>query len=138
MKIEPYLCFNGRTDEAIEFYKSAVDAKVQFLMRFKDAPPDAQCNISPETLKQVMHATLTIGDSTLLVTDGGGRGDNHFAGISLTLNLSSNAEAEKRFAALAVGGKITMPITETFFAKAFGMVTDRFGVKWMVIHEKPM
>lgn len=137
MKIDPYLSFNGRADEAIEFYKSALGAKVNVLMRFKESPEKPAGGFPPETLNQVMHADLSIGHSRILVTDGGCQSDKTFGGTTLSLQVTSDAEAEKRFTALAEGGNITMPMNKTFFASAFGMVTDRFGVSWMVINQKP-
>jgi len=138
MKIEPYLSFNGRAQEAIEFYKSALDAKLNMLMRFNDAPEKPAGGFPPEMLNRVMHADLSIGQSKIFVTDGCAQGDKSFSGITLSLQVSTDAEAEKRFIALAEGGQVTMPMNKTFFASAFGMVTDRFGVKWMVINQKPM
>jgi PhnB protein len=134
MKVEPYLSFEGRCDEAIDFYKSAVGAKVNMLMRFKEAP---ECPPSgkfpPEQLNKVMHASLTIGDSIVMATDGHCTGNANFSGISLTMSVSSDAEAEKMYASLGAGGKVTMPMGKTFFASRFGMLTDRFGVPWMII-----
>jgi PhnB protein len=138
MKIDPYLSFNGRADEAIGFYKSALGAKVNMVMRFKDAPQGSGCNIPPERREQVMHADLSIGDSRVYVTDGCAQGDAKFDGITLSLQVNTDADAEKRFLALTEGGKVTMPLGQTFFASAFGIVADRFGVNWMVINQRPM
>ena len=137
MRIDPYLSFNGRADEAIEFYKSALGAKLNMLMRFKDAPEQCPGGFPAEMLSKVMHGELTIGDSRVYVTDGGCKSDVKFSGVTLSLQVNSDAEAERRFLALAERGNITMPLGKTFFAAAFGMVTDRFGVSWMVIHQKP-
>ena len=134
MKVEPYLSFDGRCDEAIEFYKKAVGAKVEMLMRFKEMPNACESGKIPAQLaEKVMHSTLRIGDSTIMATDGQCRGPATFSGISLTISVSNDAEAEKKFLALAEGGKITMPLTKTFFSSNFGTLTDRFGVSWMVI-----
>lgn len=134
MKVEPYLSFEGRSEEAIEFYKAAVGAKVTRLMRFKDCPecPPAG-KFPPEILEKVMHAALLVGDTTVMVTDGRCAGKASFSGISLTLSVADDAEAERRFNALADGGAVTMPLAKTFFSSRFGMLTDRFGVSWMVI-----
>lgn len=137
MKIDPYLSFNGRADEAIEFYKSALGARVNVLMRFKDAPEPCP-GIPADMMDKVMHADLAIGSSRIYLTDGGCQSAATFSGISLSLQVTSDAEAEQRFIALAERGKITMPLGKTFFATAFGMVTDRFGVSWMVLNQKPM
>jgi PhnB protein len=131
MKVEPYLIFNGRCDEALAFYRSAVGAEVISLMRFKDSPEQASCMAAAQD--KVMHCSLRIGDSTVMVSDGRCEGGLDFKGISLSLSVANAAEAERVFAALADGGKVQMPIGKTFFASRFGMVADRFGVMWMVI-----
>lgn len=135
MHVHPYLNFNGRAEEAIEFYKSALGAKVDMLMRFKDAPPEACPGGSDmkAVAEKVMHATLHIGDSLLMLSDGRVQGAAKFEGVSMSLSVASDSEAEKRFVALSEGGKATMPLGKTFFASSFGMVTDRFGIPWMVI-----
>jgi PhnB protein len=134
MQVQPYLYFDGRCDEAIEFYKSALGAKVNMLMRFKDCPePNFSEKCPPETSNKVMHASLRIGDSTVFASDGRCQGKPNFAGISLSLSVANDAEAERVFASLGDGGKVTMPIAKTFFSSQFGMVNDRFGVSWMVL-----
>jgi len=134
MKVEPYLSFDGRCDEAIEFYKSAVGAKVDMLMRFKDSPePHPSGQFPPETANKVMHASLRIGDSRVMVSDGRCTGQPKFFGICLSLAVSNDAEAQRLFAALSNGGKVTMPMAKTFFTSSFGMVNDRFGVAWMIL-----
>jgi PhnB protein len=132
MQVEPYLSFEGRADEAIEFYKTALGAKVEMLMRFKDAPPDA-CPSMPEGEDKVMHASLMIGNSRVMVSDGRMGGKAVFSGISLSIAVASDAEAQRVFAALGNGGQVCVPLSKTFFASSFGMVTDKFGVTWMVI-----
>ena len=134
MQLQPYVHFNGRCEEAIEFYKKAIGAQVNMLMRFKDMP--ASCgpsSIQAGTENKVMHANLRIGDSVMLVSDGRCSGDAKFEGFSLTLTVSSDAEADKTFAALGEGGTVCMPLQKTFFASKFGMINDQFGVSWMVI-----
>lgn len=135
MKVEPYLDFNGRCDEAIEFYKKAVGAKVEMLMRFKDAPPDA-CGpggITPGTENKVMHASLHIGESRIMLSDGRNTGQQKFEGITLSIAAANDADAKRYFDALAQGGKVCVPLNKTFFASSFGMVNDKFGVSWMVL-----
>jgi PhnB protein len=134
MKLEPYLFFNGRAEEAIEFYKSALGAKVNMLMRMKDSPQQPAGGIQPGAENKIMHANLSIGGANLLVSDGRCQGATNFEGVALSFTASSDAECEKLFTALAEGGKIAMPLGKTFFASSFGMVTDRFGVPWMVLH----
>ncbi|MBN9487150.1 MAG: VOC family protein [Alphaproteobacteria bacterium] len=138
MHVEAYLNFDGRAQEAIDFYKSAVGAKVEMVMRFKDAPPEVQGSMSPESKDKVMHASFKIGDTTILASDGYCTGKASFAGVSLALSAESPAEAEKLFKVLSDGGQVTMPMTEAFFANRFGICTDKFGVAWMVIHPKSM
>lgn len=133
MKIEPYLSFDGRCDEAIAFYQRAIGAEVQMLMRFKDHPEPSQPGIVPPgSENKVMHASLRIGESTMLLSDGRCLGKPTFQGISLTLTAADTAEANRLFAALSDGGQVQMPLAKTFFSPAFGMLADRFGVSWMV------
>jgi PhnB protein len=137
MKIEPYLNFDGRCDEAIEFYKGALSAKVIRLVRFKDSPDKGPMGqFPPEIMEKVMHANLLVGDTSLLMSDGRCGGQMKFSGVSLALTASTVAEADRMFAGLSDGGKVTMPQAKTFFSPRFGMVTDRFGIGWMVIVEQ--
>jgi PhnB protein len=134
MQIQPYLFFDGRCDEAIEFYKAVLGAEVTMLMRYKDNPePQAQSRAPPGSENKVMHANLRIGDATVLASDGMCLGKPSFQGISLTLIVNNDDEAERVFAALGDGGQVQMPMIKTFFSSRFGMVADRFGVSWMVI-----
>jgi len=135
MQIEPYLMFNGRADEAIEFYKKALDAQVQMLMRFKDSPEPAQ--VPPGSENKVMHASLRVGDTRLMISDGDCTGAAKFEGINLSLSVDSEAQAEQVFKSLADGGKVTLPLTKTFFSPKFGMLHDRFGVSWMLMVSQP-
>ncbi|RYE43010.1 MAG: VOC family protein [Hyphomicrobiales bacterium] len=139
MKAEPYLMFEGRCEEALEFYKSALNAQITTLMRFKDNPEPAAgegCGEgggpgpSPE---MVMHAAFTVGGTQLMASDGMGSGKTSFQGISLALSPANEAEAQRTFNALAEGGQVQMPLTKTFFSRAFGMVADRFGVPWLIV-----
>jgi len=132
--IQPYLFFEGRTEEALEFYKKVLGAKVQGLMRYKDNPgqsafPDG----SVPPADKVMHSAFTVGDSLIMASDGMCSGQPHFIGFSLSYPARDPADARKRFDALSMGGHVNMPLSETFFAEAFGMVQDKFGVSWMVI-----
>ena len=135
MQIQPYLFFDGRTEEAIEFYKSALGAKVEMLMRFKDNPDAAAqpgCN-PPGAEEKVMHAEFRVGDATLMASDGRCSGQARFGGVSLSLSAPDEATADRFFAALAEGGQVQMPLGKTFFSPRFGMVADRFGLSWMVV-----
>jgi PhnB protein len=140
MNVNPYLDFNGRCDEAIEFYKGALGAEVNMLMRFKDMPPVPNspegCGVTPGTENKVMHAELRIGDALLFASDGRCTGQANFHGIALSISADNDEKAAKIFNALSNGGKVNMPLGKTFFASTFGMVNDRFGVGWMVIVQK--
>jgi PhnB protein len=133
MQIQPYLFFDGRCDEAIEFYRKALGAEVTMLMRFKDSPePHQPGALPPGAEDKVMHANLQIGKNTLFVSDGRCQGKPNFQGFSLSLTVADEAEADRLFAALTDGGQIVMPLAKTFFSPRFGMLADRFGVAWMV------
>lgn len=134
MQVLPYLFFNGQCEEALEFYRKSLDAEVTELMRFKDSPePHPPGMLPPGSENKVMHASVRIGETTVMASDGMCTGTGRFEGISLSVAAEDDARAEQLFAALSEGGKVTMPMSTTFFASRFGMVTDRFGVGWMVI-----
>jgi PhnB protein len=133
LKIEPYLSFEGRAEEAIEFYKKTLGAKVTMLMHFKDAPPGACAGGMAAPGDKVMHASLLIGDTNVMLSDGRCQGNATFQGVSLSLTAPSDAESERLFNALSEGGQVHVPMSNTFFASRFGIVADRFGVNWMVI-----
>ncbi|HVB49339.1 MAG TPA: VOC family protein [Burkholderiales bacterium] len=134
MQVQPYLFFEGRCDEALEFYKKALGAEVAMLMRYKDNPEPAQESNAPAgSENKVMHAAFRIGQTTLMASDGLCGGTPSFQGFSLTLTARDEAEAKRLFGALGEGGQVRMPLAKTFFAPNFGMVTDRFGVSWMVL-----
>lgn len=133
MKIDPYLFFDGRCEEAIEFYKKALGAKVEFMMRNSESPEPAPPGmLPPGSENKIMHASLHIGGALVMVSDGMCRGEGSFKGFSLSLDCPDADAAREAFAALADGGQVTVPMGKTFWAPLFGMVTDRFGVGWMV------
>ena len=133
MRVETYLFFNGRCEEAIEFYKKILGAEVTMLVRFKDSPEPPQPGMVPSgSENKIMHASFRIGDTTLMASDGHCTGQTNFQGFSESLTVANEAEADRKFAALAEGGQVQMPLTKTFWSPRFGMVTDRFGVGWMV------
>ena len=136
MNVQPYVFFDGKCEEALEFYKGAVGAKVDMVMRFKEAPPEMQSQMGPGSKDKVMHAAFHIGDTQILASDGECHGKPAFQGFSLSINAADDKEADKLFAALSKGGKVTAPLSETFFASRFGMLADKFGVNWMVMAEK--
>ena len=131
MHVQPYLDFNGRCDEALEFYKKAIGAKVGMLMRFKDAPDKSM--ITPGSENKVMHSQVQLGDSTVLMSDGRCTGKSNFHGVALSISAKTEAEAETIFNGLAEGGQVQMPLGKTFFSPRFGMLADKFGVGWMVL-----
>ena len=133
MLVQPYLFLDGRCEEALAFYRKALGAKIEMLMRFKESPDPSM--VSPGSEEKVVHSSLRVGDATVLASDGRCQGQTNFQGISLTLTVADTAEAERRFGALGDGGQVQMPLTETFFSPRFGMVADRFGVSWMVMAE---
>lgn len=129
--IEPYLFFDGRCDEAIEFYRKALGAEVEMLMRFKESPDPSQN--PPGSSEKVMHASLKIGKTRVMASDGRCTGKPSFQGFALSATAADAAEADRIFGALSEGGQVQMPLAKTFFSPRFGMVSDRFGVSWMVI-----
>jgi PhnB protein len=131
MQVQPYLFFDGRCDEAVEYYRKTLGAEVTMLMRFKESPDPGSC--PPGMEDKVMHMSFRVGDTTILASDGQCQGKQKFQGFSLALTVPDAARAEKAFAGLADGGQVQMPLTQTFFSPRFGMVADRFGVSWMIL-----
>lgn len=132
MTVQPYLFFDGRCEEALDFYREAVGAEVVMMMRFKESPdPVPPDQVAPGSEDKIMHACLRIGETELMASDGACSGQTSFAGFSLSISVPA-AAADRVFAALAEGGEVRMPLTETFWSPRFGMLADRFGVGWMV------
>lgn len=130
--IQAYLFSGGRCDEAVEFYKKTLDAEVEMTMRYKDSPEPPPPGMVPAGWEnKVMHTSFKIGETTVMASDGCGE-QQEFSGFSLSLSVATAEEADKRFAALAEGGKVTMPLGRTFWSAKFGMLEDRFGIGWMV------
>jgi len=136
MKINPYLNFNGNCGEAFQFYAKVLDGKNLHVMKFSDMPPGM--NVAENEKNFVAHARFTAGDTTIMGSDAPGGRYNKPQGYAVNIGVDTPEEADRIFAALADGGDVGMPIAETFWAKRFGMVTDRFGTHWMVNCEKPM
>src|SRR5215469_7480188 len=131
MEIQPYLFFDGRCEEAIAFYRDALGAQELMKMRFKDAPASEDFKTSPDVADKIMHASLQIGNSHLLMSDGqAGEQKLSHSGFSLSVTATDVASGEKHFNALAQGGKVTMPFQKTFWTEGFGMLVDKFGVPW--------
>jgi PhnB protein len=131
MQVQPYLFFDGRCDDALEFYKKAIGAKVGMLMRWKDSPDKSMCTAS--NADKVMHSQFQIGDTTVMASDGRNTGQPNFQGFALSIIAKTEAEADQMFGALGDGGQVTMPMTKTFFSPRFGMLADKFGVNWMIL-----
>lgn len=143
MEVQPYLFFDGRCEEAIEFYRKAVKADVVMMLRFKDNP-DLKANkdkpqqqdaggCMPTDLNKIMHAAFRVGETMILASDGRAEGKPEFKGVSLAITVASESEADQVFAALGEGGQVQMALVKTFFSPRFGMLTDRFGVTWMIV-----
>jgi PhnB protein len=130
--IQPYLFFGGRCDEALAFYGKALGARTDMLMRFSESPEPAPPGmVKPGFEKKVMHAQFTIGGNVIMASDGCGPTPG-FSGFSLSLALPTVAEVDRAFAALSEGGQVGMPLSKTFWSPRFGMLTDKFGIGWMV------
>ena len=136
MKVTPYLNFDGRTEEALDFYKAALGAEIGMVMRFRDAPPGTPTMGNPPPGK-IMHSRMKIGETAVMASDGRCGGAAEYHGFTLSLDAKSDADAQRLFDALKAGGNVTMPLAPTFFATSFGMVTDKFGIPWMIIAERP-
>jgi PhnB protein len=133
MQVQPYLFFDGRCEEAIEFYRKALGAQVEMLMRFKESPdPPPPGMLPPGSENKVMHASLRVGDTAVMVSDGHCSGQSTFQGFALSIPVADSGTAERLFKALADAGQVRMPLGKTFWSPCFGMVADRFGVLWMI------
>jgi PhnB protein len=134
MQIQPYLFFDGRCEEAIDFYRKTLGAEVEMIMRFSESPePCPEGMVPPGSENKIMHASMRVGGATVMASDGHCAGKPSFQGFALSLDAKDENEAKRLFDALADGGQVQAPLSKTFFAKAFGMVADKFGVAWMVI-----
>jgi len=131
--VQAYLFFDGKCEEAIEFYKKALGAEVNMLMRYKDSPEPPPPGRAPPDSNKVMHASFRVGETQIRASDGRCTGKPKFEGFALSITVPTESEADRRFKALADGGKVQMPLTQTFFSPRFGMVADRFGVMWMIL-----
>jgi len=131
--IQPYLFFNGRCEEAVAFYRKALGADVQIMMRYSESPePPPPGMVPPGFEQKIMHTSFQVGQTTVMASDGCSADKPQFQGFSLSLSVANEAEADHAFAALAEGGQVQMPLSKTFWSPRFGMVQDRFGIGWMV------
>ena len=133
MHTQIYLFFDGRAEEALDFYKNTLGIEVEMLMRFKDAPPEAQAGCAPGSENKVMHSCFNLGDQRVMASDGRNEGKPNFEGFALSLSAKDEAEADRLFAALSEGGQVRQPMMKTFFSPKFGVLADKFGVGWMVM-----
>jgi PhnB protein len=134
MQVQAYLFFEGRCQEAVDFYVKTLGAKAEVLMRYKDSPEPPQPGMCPPNSEnKIMHGSIRIGETVVMISDGRCSGKPNFQGFALSLNAANEAGARKMFAALGDGGQVRMPLGKTFFSPCFGMVADRFGVVWMII-----
>jgi PhnB protein len=136
MKINPYLMFKGNCEEAFKVYADVFGGKILAMLPHKGSP--AEAHVPPEWQSKIMHAALQLGDNTLMGSDSPPAHQSQMSSFAVSVDLPTPADVERAFAALGKGGTVTMPVGETFFAKSFGMVTDRFGTPWMIICPKPM
>lgn len=131
--IQPYLFFNGRCEEAVDFYRQALGANVEMMMRFKESPePPKPGMVPPGYENKIMHTSFTIGKTTVMASDGCSADKANFDGFSLSIAVPTEADAHRIFGALSQGGQVRMPLSKTFWTSCFGMVADRFGIGWMV------
>ena len=134
MQVQPYLFFEGRCEEAVDFYGKTLGAKVDVLMRYQDSPEPPQPGMCPPNSEnKIMHGSIRIGETVVMVSDGMCSGRSNFQGFALSLNAANETDARNMFAALGDGGQVRVPLGKTFFSPCFGMVADRFGVVWMII-----
>jgi len=131
--VQPYLFFNGNCEQAVEFYRKALGAEVEMMMRYKESPePPKPGMVPPGYENKIMHTSFRIGQTTLMASDGCHTEKANFQGFTLSLAVASEAEADRFFAALSEGGQVRMPLSKTFWSPRFGMLEDRFGVGWMI------
>lgn len=131
--VQAYLFFNGNCEQAVEFYRQALGAEVELMMRFKDSPEPPPPGMTPPGWEnKVMHTSFKVGQTTVMASDGCGPEATGFQGFSLSLAVPTEAEADRYFNALTDGGKVTMPLTKTFWSPRFGMLQDKFGIGWMI------
>ena len=131
MKVQAYITFGGRCEEALEFYKKSIGAEVTGLLRWKESP-DKDMKPPPGYEEKIMNAAFRIGETELMADDGMGEKTAEFRGMTLAIEVADDAEAKRVFTALGEGGSVQMPLMKTFWTSSFGMLIDKFGVPWMV------
>ena len=138
MLVQPYLFFEGRCEEALEFYTKALDAKVEMKMRYGDNPEGCPKGMPAGTEKKIMHSAFMVGESMVMASDGMNTGKPDFKGVTLSITMDDEAGVKRVFDALSAGGKVVQPLAKTFFSPSFGMLADKFGVSWMVLAYQKM
>lgn len=131
--VHAYLNFEGKCEEALEFYKRALGAEVDMILRYKESPEAPPPGCAPSDPNKIMHAQFRIGDTVIMAADGRGSGKPTFQGVSLALTVPTEPDVDRAFNGLAEGGQVGMPLAKTFFAARFGMVIDRYGLTWMIM-----
>jgi PhnB protein len=130
MRVNPYLNFNGQCEQAFQFYAEATGAKIDAMMNFESSPMADQ--MPPEARKMIVHASMRVGDTMIMGSDAPGDRYQKPQGFAVSLIVDTPAEAERIFSALSSGGEVRMALQQTFFAARFGMLTDKFGIPWMI------
>ena len=136
MKLHAYVNFDGKCEEAFRYYEQHLGAKTQSMMKWKEMP-GAEQHTPPGMEDKVLHAKLDVADTYIMASDVPGHPDA-MRSAYLCVTADSSEDAERMYNALADGGTVFMAMNETFFAHKFGQLRDKFGINWMVIHEKPM
>lgn len=132
--LNPYLGFNGTAAKAVELYQTALGAKAEHVMRWADGPPDMK--VPPEMKDRIMHAELVVDGQRFMLADSPSHAQAPGNNVSVCLQLNDNADMKRKFDALAVGGKVGMPIHDAFWGATFGMLTDAYGISWMFVGPK--
>lgn len=137
MNLVNYLMYDGNCERAIEFYQNKLGAEVLFKSYFNEMPAsdDPNCQIPPGAEDKIMHATLKVGESELMMCDDPSGQSCSFTGFAISISVKSASLATEYFDALAQDGEISMPLTATFWSEAFGMLKDKFGVSWMISYD---
>lgn len=132
MKVEPYLMFSGRCEEALAFYQQAIGAQTTMVMRMDESPEPPHMPLPPNWSKKIMHSSFKVGDTLVMASDGMSAEPVSFSGVSLSITADDASQAKRLFDALSQGGNVFMPLGKTFWSPCFGMTSDKFGVNWMV------
>lgn len=130
---KPYLYLSGQCDEALAFYQQHLGATISMLIRFNESPKPLPTDLPDGYEDKVMHCEFSVGDMSIMASDGCKESTGEFRGFSLTLTIADEAYARQAFQALSEGGEVNMPLSETFWSPLYGQVTDKFGISWMIM-----